>query len=134
MYQKTTIGSFQYINKRQIDFQSKKKLNYLGCTFKKYSFISAHLVKYNFSDASFATTSQPKKENFRFNIGNVIFPLWVIKWGSVQYLWSLVGCICRVQYFWGRVSNFNHSEARKQCYLPSDWLKLWTLPRKYCSL
>ena len=30
----------------------------------------------------------------------------------------------RVRYFRGRVSNFNQSEARKLCFLASDWLKL----------
>ena len=40
----------------------------------------------------------------------------------------------RVQYFWGRVSNFNQSEAREQCSLASDWLKFETLPRKYRTL
>ena len=40
----------------------------------------------------------------------------------------------RVRYFWGRVSNFDQSEARKQCILASDWLEFETLPRKYRTL
>ena len=40
----------------------------------------------------------------------------------------------RVRYFWGRVSNFDQSEARKQCFLASDWLKFEALPRKYRTL
>ena len=40
----------------------------------------------------------------------------------------------RVRYFRGRVSNFNQSEERKQCFLPSDWLKFETLPREYRTL
>ena len=35
----------------------------------------------------------------------------------------------RVRYFRGRVSNFNQSEARKHCFLASDWSKFETLPR-----
>ena len=35
----------------------------------------------------------------------------------------------RVRFYRGRVSNFNQSEARKQCFLDSDWLKFETLPR-----
>ena len=37
----------------------------------------------------------------------------------------------RVRYYWGRVSNFNQSEAIKHCFLASDWLRFVTLPRKY---
>ena len=33
--------------------------------------------------------------------------------------------------FRGRASKFNQSEARKQCFLDSDWLEFVTLPRKY---
>ena len=40
----------------------------------------------------------------------------------------------RVRYFRGRVSNFNQSEARKHCFLASDWLTFETLPRKYRTL
>ena len=40
----------------------------------------------------------------------------------------------RVRYFQGRVINFNQSEARKQCFLASDWLKLENLSRKYRTL
>ena len=40
----------------------------------------------------------------------------------------------RVRYFRGRVSNFNQSETREQCFLDSDWLKFETLPRKYRTL
>ena len=36
----------------------------------------------------------------------------------------------RAWYFWERVQNINQSEARKQCFLASDWLKFGTLPRK----
>ena len=35
----------------------------------------------------------------------------------------------RVRNFRGRVSYFNQSEARKGCFLASDWLKYETLPR-----
>ena len=40
----------------------------------------------------------------------------------------------RVRYFRGRVTNFYQSEARKQSFLASDWLKFVTLPRKYRTL
>ena len=40
----------------------------------------------------------------------------------------------RVRYFRGRVSNFNQSEARKQCFLASDWFKFVTLLQKYRTL
>ena len=35
----------------------------------------------------------------------------------------------RVRNYRGRVSNFNQSEARKHCFLASDWSKFETLPR-----
>ena len=44
------------------------------------------------------------------------------------------GATTRVRNFRGRVSNFNQSEARKQCFLASDWLKFETLPRKFRTL
>ena len=34
----------------------------------------------------------------------------------------------RVRYFRGIDSNFNQSEARKHCFLASDWLKLFSQP------
>ena len=40
----------------------------------------------------------------------------------------------RVRNFRGRVSYFNQSEARKHCFLASDWLKCETLPRKFRTL
>ena len=40
----------------------------------------------------------------------------------------------RALYFRGRVTNLNQSEARKQCFLASDWLKFETHPRKYRTL
>ena len=40
----------------------------------------------------------------------------------------------RVRNFRGRVSNFNQSEARKECFLASDWLKFETLPQKFRTL
>ena len=40
----------------------------------------------------------------------------------------------RVRYYRGRISNFDQSEARKHCFLASDWLKFVTLPRKYRAL
>ena len=40
----------------------------------------------------------------------------------------------RVRYYRGRVSNLNQSEARKQCFLASYWLKFETLPRKFRTL
>ena len=40
----------------------------------------------------------------------------------------------RVRYYRGRVSYFNQSEARKGCFLASDWLKYETLPRKFRTL
>ena len=39
--------------------------------------------------------------------------------------------INRVRNFRGRVSHFNQSEARKQCFLASDWLKYETLPENF---
>ena len=33
-----------------------------------------------------------------------------------------------------QLSNFNQSEARKQCFLASDWLNLGNFPRKYRAL
>ena len=35
----------------------------------------------------------------------------------------------RVRYFWRRVSNFNLSEAKKQCFLASDLLQFGTFPQ-----
>ena len=35
----------------------------------------------------------------------------------------------RIRNYRGRVSTFDQSEARKQCFLASDWLKFDTLPR-----
>ena len=40
----------------------------------------------------------------------------------------------RVRYYRGRVSNCDQSEARKQCFLDSDWSKFETLPRKFRTL
>ena len=40
----------------------------------------------------------------------------------------------RVRNYWGRVTNFNQSEARTHCFLASDWLKFETLPRKFRTL
>ena len=34
----------------------------------------------------------------------------------------------RIWYYRGGVSNFDQSEARKQCFLASDWLKFASLP------
>ena len=45
-----------------------------------------------------------------------------------------VGPCYRVRNFRGRVSYFNQSEARKGCFLASDWLKYETLPRKFRTL
>ena len=45
-----------------------------------------------------------------------------------------IGQCYRIRYFRERVSDFNQSEARKNRFLDSDWLKLETLPRKYRSL
>ena len=42
---------------------------------------------------------------------------------EVLRIFYFVGFFKIVRYFWGRVSYFNQSEARKQCYLDSDWLK-----------
>ena len=39
--------------------------------------------------------------------------------------------IYRVRNYRGRVSNFDQSEARKQCFLASDWLKFETLPDNF---
>ena len=41
-----------------------------------------------------------------------------------------------VRYFRGkpRVSSFNQSESRKQCFLAPDWLKFEAHPRKYRTL
>ena len=35
----------------------------------------------------------------------------------------------RVEFFWGKVENFNQSEARKHCFTASDWFKFETLPQ-----
>ena len=40
----------------------------------------------------------------------------------------------KVRYYRGRVSNFDQPEARKHCFLATDWLKFETLPRKYRTL
>ena len=40
----------------------------------------------------------------------------------------------KVRYFRGRVTNFNQSEARKQCFLAFYWLKFETILRKYRTL
>ena len=40
----------------------------------------------------------------------------------------------KVRNYLGRVTNFDQSEARKQCFLASDRLKFETLPRKYRTL
>ena len=37
----------------------------------------------------------------------------------------------RVRNFRGRVSNFHQSEARKQCFLASDWWKLRLFPENF---
>ena len=42
--------------------------------------------------------------------------------------------IYRVRNFRGRVTNFDQSEARKHCFLDSDWSKFVTLPRKFRTL
>ena len=44
---------------------------------------------------------------------------------------NMVKRLNNARYFWGRVSNFNQSEARMHCFLVSDWLKFETIPRKY---
>ena len=46
-------------------------------------------------------------------------------------LWTpgVLPYVYRVRDYRGRVSNFNQSEARKHCFLASDWLKFETLPR-----
>ena len=54
------------------------------------------------------------------------------KFESSQYLLNCVWYT--VRDFWGRVPNFKESEASKQCYLASDWLKFGTLLRKYRTL
>ena len=40
----------------------------------------------------------------------------------------------RVRYFRENALNFDQSEARKQCFLASDWLKFETLPGEYRTL
>ena len=58
-----------------------------------------------------------------------------VKISNLSHLLSLViRFTYRVRNFRGRVSNFNQSEARKQCVLASDWLKFVTLPRKFRTL
>ena len=39
--------------------------------------------------------------------------------------------VYRVRNYRGRVTNFDQSEARKQCFLASDWLKFETLPDNF---
>ena len=36
--------------------------------------------------------------------------------------------------FFGGVPNLNQSEARKHCFLASDWLKFGTAPQKFRTL
>ena len=50
----------------------------------------------------------------------------VISKNHLENFWDDIFC--------GRVSNFLQSEARKQCFLASDWLKFETLPQKYPTL
>ena len=57
-----------------------------------------------------------------------------ILYGTTDSETSIEIEIYRVRYFRGRISNFNQSEARKHCFLVSDWLKFETLPRKYLTL
>ena len=40
-----------------------------------------------------------------------------------------VSGVYRVRNYRGKVTNFNQSEARKHCFLASDWSKFETLPR-----
>ena len=40
----------------------------------------------------------------------------------------IINIVNGVRYFRGRVSNFNQSEARKHCFLASNWLKVVALP------
>ena len=47
---------------------------------------------------------------------------------------AAVSCSYRERNYRGRVSNFDQSEARKQCFLASDWLKFETLPRQFRTL
>ena len=59
-----------------------------------------------------------------------------ISWAGCEGLWQskFILKIHRVRNFRGRVSNFHQSEARKHCFLASDWLKFETLPRKFRPL
>ena len=54
--------------------------------------------------------------------------------GKSDLTFPTVYSVYRVRNFRGRVSHFNQSEARKQCFLASDWLKYETLPRKFRTL
>ena len=47
----------------------------------------------------------------------------------IPYHLSIDSIAYRVRNYRGRVSNFNQSEARKHCFLASDWSKFETLPR-----
>ena len=44
---------------------------------------------------------------------------------------AFIWIVHRIRYFLGDVLKFNQSEARKQCFVDSDWLKFETRARKH---
>ena len=56
------------------------------------------------------------------------------KFKNITFYINVFASDNRARNFRGRVSHFNQSEARKQCFLASDWLKYETLPRKFRTL
>ena len=73
------------------------------------------------------------------HISPLISPFYPERCGARKYQYplrspSIFATLNRVRNFRGRVTNFNQSEARKQCFLASDWLKFETLPRKFRTL
>ena len=63
-----------------------------------------------------------------------LFRIAKLKLSMLKCMYEMKISKLRVRYFWGRITNFNQSEARKHCFFVSDWLKYETLPRKYRTL
>ena len=69
----------------------------------------------------------------RYDLGIVIDCV-TLTFKSFAYRRNIFRVSNRVRNFRGRVSYFNQSEARKGCFLASDWSKYETLPRKFRTL
>ena len=64
----------------------------------------------------------PRKKHKKTRVGSYYhFAFYTLNYLSMGYH-------NRVRYFRRRVPNFNQSDARKQCFLASDWLKLRFFP------